>query len=130
MAYLHLPDPVDAAKALFDLIRVPRKVVVDHEVAALKVYTFAGRIIRDQNQHISVLHKTFNDLPPLFTSNTPVDDLNSLWPTKPSADFFKEVVKRVLRLSEYDEFPSIAVGIDHQIVIKNLIELRPFRVFA
>src|SRR5690606_9698467 len=39
MADLGLTDAVNSAEPLLDLVRVPRKVIVDHEVAALQVYT-------------------------------------------------------------------------------------------
>src|SRR5688500_14885977 len=41
MAYLRLSDAMDTAKALLDSVRVPRKVVVHHQVRALQVDAFA-----------------------------------------------------------------------------------------
>ena len=47
---LGLADAVDAAEALFEPVRVPRQVVVDHQVrAALKVHAFAGGVVRDHH---------------------------------------------------------------------------------
>ena len=43
-----LADPVDAADSLLDLHRVPGQVVVDHEVAELKVTALAPRLSADQ----------------------------------------------------------------------------------
>ena len=57
MADFGLPDPMDAAEALFKPIRVPRQVVVDHEMrAALKIYAFSGGIVgdHDANERIGV----------------------------------------------------------------------------
>ena len=47
MANLGLANPVDTTETLLNLVRVPRQVIVDHEVSALKVYTFACGIIGD-----------------------------------------------------------------------------------
>ena len=45
-----LTDAVDAAEALFNSVRIPRQVIVDHEVrAALKVHAFAGGVVRDHH---------------------------------------------------------------------------------
>ena len=66
MANLGLTDAVDAAEPLFDLVRVPWQVVIDHEVATLKVHAFAGRIIGDEDKHVLVLHEALDDFASLF----------------------------------------------------------------
>ena len=45
-----LADAVNTAKALLQAVRVPRQVVVDHQVGVLQVDTFAGRVGRDQTR--------------------------------------------------------------------------------
>ena len=52
VADLGLADAVDAAEALLQPVRVPRQVVVDHQMrAALQVDAFAGRVVRDHHAH-------------------------------------------------------------------------------
>ena len=52
VADLGLADAVDAAEPLFEPVRVPRQVVVDHQMrAALKVDAFAGGIVGDHDAH-------------------------------------------------------------------------------
>jgi len=51
MADLRLTDTVDAAKTLFDAVRVPGQIVVDHQVGALQVDPFAGGICGQQHLH-------------------------------------------------------------------------------
>ena len=52
MTDLGLADPVDAAEALFQAVRVPRQVVVDHQVGALQVDAFARGVGRQQHLHL------------------------------------------------------------------------------
>ena len=47
MADFGLADAVDAAEALLDAVRIPRQVVVHHQMGALKVDAFAGGIGRE-----------------------------------------------------------------------------------
>ena len=57
VADFRLPDAVDAAEALFESVRVPGQVVIDHQMrAALKVHAFAGGIVgdHDANDRIGV----------------------------------------------------------------------------
>ena len=50
VADLGLADAVDAAEALFEPVRVPGQIVVDHQMrAALKVHAFASGIVRDHH---------------------------------------------------------------------------------
>ena len=55
VADLGLADAVDAAEALLDAVRVPRQVVVDHQVRALEVEALAGGVGGDQDEHVRVL---------------------------------------------------------------------------
>ena len=40
-----LAYPVDTTKSLLDLVRVPRQIIIDHQMATLEVYTFARCVI-------------------------------------------------------------------------------------
>ena len=48
-ADLVLADAVDAPEALLDPVRVPRQVVVDHQVRDLEVQALAGRVGGEQD---------------------------------------------------------------------------------
>ena len=54
VADLLLADAVDAAEALFEAVRVPRQVVVDHQVGVLEVHAFTGGIGGDQDADFGV----------------------------------------------------------------------------
>ena len=47
-----LADAVDAAEPLLDAVRVPRQVVVDHQVGGLQVEALAGGV--GGHQHLAV----------------------------------------------------------------------------
>src|SRR5690606_4421164 len=61
VADLALADAVDAAEALLDAVRVPRQVVVDHEVGVLEVHALAGRVGGDQDQGVGILAEALLD---------------------------------------------------------------------
>ena len=44
-----LADAVDAPEPLLDPVRVPRQVVVDHQVRGLEVQALAGRVGGEQD---------------------------------------------------------------------------------
>ena len=45
---------MDAAEALFEAVRIPRQVVVDHQVGVLKVHAFAGGVGGDEDADVGV----------------------------------------------------------------------------
>ena len=92
MADLGLADPVDTAEPLLDLVRVPGQVVVDHQVAALKVHAFASRVVGDQHQHVAVLHEPLDDLAPIFAGDATMDDLDGIGAAKARPDPVVQVV--------------------------------------
>ena len=55
MADLRLADAVDAAEAQFEAVRVPRQVVVHHEVRALQVDAFARGVGCQEDLHLRVM---------------------------------------------------------------------------
>src|SRR5690606_41696315 len=54
VANFGLPDAVDAAEALLEAIRIPRQVVVHHQVRALEVDALARSVGRDQHAHFGI----------------------------------------------------------------------------
>ena len=99
-----LPDPVDAAHALLEPVRVPRDVVVDHQVAELEVDALAGRLGR---------HHDLGPLPELLLCG---DALAQLHPAvdqgdvEVGAELLDEVVERVLVLGEDEELLARVVA--------------------
>jgi hypothetical protein len=73
MADLGLADAVDAAEALLQPVRVPRQVIIDHQVRALEVDAFAGRIVRDHDQHVLVVHEGLDHLAAILTADAAVN---------------------------------------------------------
>ena len=73
MADFGLADAVDAAKALFDAVGVPRQVVVHHQVRALEVDAFAGGVGGEQHLDFGVVPERFLRLHPLFAAHAAMD---------------------------------------------------------
>jgi hypothetical protein len=74
VADLGLADAVDAAEALFEPVRVPRQVVVDHQVGALQVDALAGGVGGQQHLHFGVVLERFLHLETFFAADAAVDD--------------------------------------------------------
>ena len=55
VAYLGLPDAVNAAKTLLKTVRVPRQVIINHQMRPLKINAFAGGVGRHQNFDLLIL---------------------------------------------------------------------------
>ena len=73
VANLGLPNPVDAAESLFKAVRVPRQVIVDHQVRVLKVHAFTGSIGRQEYSRGWVVAEQLLNLAALFTLHAAVD---------------------------------------------------------
>ena len=74
MTHFCLADTVDTAKTLLDFVGVPGEVVVDHQMAALKVHTFAGSVVGNEYHQIPVLHEPTNHLSAFFSRHAAVYD--------------------------------------------------------
>ena len=69
MANLGLPDAVDATEALLDPVRIPRQVVIYHQVGSLQVNAFARRIRREKDLHFLIVTKRFLDFQTLLAAD-------------------------------------------------------------
>ena len=78
VADLGLADAVDAAEALLEAVRVPRQVVVDHQVGALQVDALAGGVGGQQHLHLGVVPERLLRLQPLLAAHAAVDDDHGL----------------------------------------------------
>ena len=130
MADFGLTNAMDAPKPLLQAVWIPRQVVVDHQMGALEVDAFAGRIVRHHHHDVRVMHERFDGPAPILPSDTSMDDDHCLGPTEAGPDLSGEVLQCVAGLGEDDELAPIAAGIGHQGVIENACELEPLRVRA
>lgn len=59
MADFGLPDTVNTAETLLDPVRVPRQIVVDHQVGALEVDALAGGVRGKENLYVRIVLERF-----------------------------------------------------------------------
>ena len=78
MADLGLADAVDAAEALLDPVRVPRQVVVHHQMGALKVNAFARGVGGEQDLHLGIVPEGLLRLQALLAAHAAMDDDDGL----------------------------------------------------
>ena len=103
VADLGLADAVDAAEALFQAVRVPRQVVVDHQVGALQVDPLARGVGRQEHGHVLVLGEPRLHLPPRVPPEAAVDDRDRAGPAQQRPDPFLQVGQRVTVFGEDDQ---------------------------
>ena len=103
VADLGLADAVDAAEALFQPVRVPRQVVVDHQVGVLEVDAFASGIRGDEDPHVGVGAEQLLDLAALVAVTPAVDGDDGVGVAEQPADLLLQVVQRVAVLGEDDQ---------------------------
>ena len=113
VADLGLADAVNPAEPLLDAVRVPRQVVVDHEVSALKVDALAGGVGRDEDQDVLVLDERFLDLAPLLARHAAVDRDDRVLAAQQRAQLADQVVQGVAVLAEDDQLAPAAVRVEH-----------------
>ena len=106
-----LADAVDAAEALLDPVRVPRQVVVDHQVGRLQVQTLAGGVGGEQDLAVGVLGELLGDRAAVRAADPAVDGHDRLGPAERDPDPLREVVERVAVLGEDDELAGLAVAV-------------------
>ena len=99
-------------------------------MTALKVYTFAGSIIGDEDQHVAVLHEPLYDLATFFTGYAAMDYIDSFRLAEAGPYLVDEIMQRVLRFGEDDQLAPVAIGIDHQVIVEDAVELGPLGVLA
>ena len=103
MAHLGLADTMDTAKALLQPVRVPRQVVVDHQVCALEIDALAGSIGGQQDLHLRVVLEGFLHLQTCFSTDAPVDDDHGFAAAQQRGNALFQIVKRVAVLGENDQ---------------------------
>ena len=99
---------MDAAESLLDAVRVPRQVVVDHQVGALEVHAFSGGVGGDQDLDDWVIAECVLHPAAILAADPSVDGHDGLWPTHECLDLGFEVVQRVPVLGEDDDLARLA----------------------
>ena len=100
MTHLSLTDAVDSPEALFETIRVPWQIIINHQVCALEVDTFAGGIGGQQHLHLGIVLEGFLNFQAFFAADTAVDDDDGFLATEQGSDALFQVIQRVAVLGE------------------------------
>ncbi|OQA04802.1 MAG: hypothetical protein BWY66_02867 [bacterium ADurb.Bin374] len=125
-----LADAVDAAEALFDAVRVPGQIVIDHEAGVLEVDAFAGGIGRDEDTDVGVVAEELLGLAPVFALRAAVDGDDGAGVAEQAADFHGQVVQGVAVFGENDELPLAPFPVMHLGgVLEEVRQFFPFAVF-
>ena len=109
VAHFGLADAVNAAEALLEAVRVPRQIVVDHQVRALEVDAFAGGIGGQQHLHFGSCLK---DSCAFIRSSRPMPPwIMTTASLRPSRVVMRlEVVQRVAVLGEEERASGAAMA--------------------
>ena len=94
---------MNTAKSLLDPIRIPRQIVVDHQIGVLKVDPFARCVRRDQEADRRIVSEFILDLQPFLAVYSAMDTADTVRLSCQSADFLLQVKERVLMLCEDNE---------------------------
>ncbi len=113
MTDLGLANAVDAAEALFQTVRVPRQVVVHHQVCALEVNALTGGVRGQQDQNVLVLLEALLRLGAVLAAHATVHGDNRLGGTQQCSQLFREVIERIAMLSEEDQLAPVAMRVEH-----------------
>ncbi len=128
MADLGLPDAVDAAEALLDAVRVPRQVVVDHQVGPLQVQSLPGGVGGDEHTHAGVRGELVLNGTAVFPGHTSVDRHDGVRIAEQCSDPVDEVSKRVPVLGEDDQLAQSPARERDGIALQDLPQLLPLAV--
>lgn len=129
VAHLGLADAVHAAEPLLDAVRVPRQVVVDHQVRPLQVDALAGGIGGNEHEHALVLSERLLGSATFLAWHLAVDGHDCFGPTEQATQLVDQIVQRVAMLREDDELSAPPMAVEHLSgVLQEVGELLPFAV--
>ena len=100
MADLGLADAVNATEALLDAVRVPRQVVVDHQVRALQVDALPGGIGGEENLDLGIVTERLLRLQAFLAAHAAVDDDDCAFASQQGGDAPKQITERIAVLGE------------------------------
>lgn len=131
MADLALPDAVNTAEALLDPVRIPRKVVVHHEVGTLQVEPLARSIGRKEDDRVRVVGEAFTCKLAILTACAAVDRHHRICPAEEGGDLRFQVFERVAMLREDNDFAGFASPArSEKLLVKNRAEFDPLLVIV
>ena len=125
---LLLADAVDATEPLLQSVRVPRQVVVDHQVGPLQVDALAGGIGRDQDLDLGLVLESLLGAASHFATHAPGDGDHRFVLAKQGSELGAEVVQGVLVLGEDDQLAKAAILVMHDVLLQDLLQLGPLRI--
>ena len=129
MAHFGLADAVDAPEALLDPVRVPRQVVVDHQVGPLQVHPFPGGVGGHQHPRPRVVAEAVLDAAAILPFHPAVDVFHRLRPAQPGLNFRGQVMEGVFMFGEHDQFAGRVAAFEI-VRIQKVGQLVPFAVLA
>src|SRR5437764_286247 len=89
MANIALTNTMDASKPLLDAVRIPRQIIVHHQMrSSVKVDSFPGRVGSHQHKHFWVVLKSLLNLPPPLSWCAAVDRNHGALVSKAVRQFF------------------------------------------
>ena len=100
MAHLSLPNTVDAAKTLLNPVRIPRKIIVNHQMGALKIDPLARGVGGNEHLHIRIMLEGLLRLHAFIAAHAAVDNYHSFFAAKQRSDTHLQVTQRVAMLRE------------------------------
>ena len=127
VAVAGLADAVDTAESLLDPVRVPRQVVVDHQVRDLQVDALASRIGGDQNLHRRIGPEPVLDDTAVMSFDPAMDRDNCVWSAQFISDALMQIVEGVFVFREHDEFARSVIT-PKILRTQHAPQLCPFRV--
>src|SRR5437879_9869071 len=108
-----MTDPLDATETLFETVRVPRQIIVHHQMGTLEINAFTCRICRNEDLHILVLGEGLLRLSPFLTTHPPMDRHNQLGTSQESSYALSQIGQRIPVFSKNDEFSAMPLGVNH-----------------
>ena len=129
MADLLLADAVDAPEALFEAVRIPRQVVIDHEIGVLEVHAFTGSIGGEKDADFGVGTEQSLAFAAFVAVRAAVNGDDGVRRAEDAADFPLQIVQGVAVLGEDDHLALATTCIAHVgIVLENFREFVPFAI--
>src|SRR5262249_11103278 len=132
VTHFGLADAMNAAEALLKSIRIPRQVVVDHQVgAALQVHAFARRVISDEDAYPRIVIER-RDVGLAHIARDPaLDHCHRFMLADPLTDVARQVFERIAWFSEDQQLSPLPGDlVDDRGLVEDFSELTPFSILT
>src|SRR5438128_2272277 len=103
MADLGLADAMNPTEALLDAVGIPREVVIDHEMGALKIDAFTSCIGSKKHFDFWIVSERLLDFQPVFAPNTAVYGHYGIGASDQYLNLFLQIGQCVSMLSKDDQ---------------------------